>query len=156
MPLAALVLAATTGGFPGVYPADVEVIGSAQTHQVVEDESLIEIARDYDLGYNAIAEANPDLDPFIPGTGAVVLVPTSWILPREATPGTVVVNLSEMRLYFFAPRDRHGESWVLTLPIGIGVEGAATPLGRFQVIARERDPVWRVPTSIRKEEPELP
>ncbi|MGO8969955.1 MAG: L,D-transpeptidase family protein [Myxococcaceae bacterium] len=154
--LAALVLAATTGGFPGVYPADQEVIGSVQTHQVVQDESLIEIARDYDLGFNAIAEANPDLDPFIPETGALVSVPTSWILPRQAAPGTVVVNLSEMRLYFFGRRDRHGESWVLTLPIGIGVDGAATPLGKFQVIARERDPVWRVPASIRKEEPELP
>ncbi|MGO9828692.1 MAG: L,D-transpeptidase family protein [Myxococcaceae bacterium] len=156
MRLAALVLAAGTGGFPGVYPADEEVIGAAQTHQVVADESLIEIARDYDLGYNAIAEANPSLDPFVPGTGTVVSVPTSWIVPRTGAPGTVVVNLSEMRLYFFAPPDRHGESWVLTLPIGIGSEGAETPLGRFQVIARERNPVWRVPPSILKEEPELP
>src|SRR5208283_1681348 len=117
------------------YPADQEVIGSPQTHLVAEDESLIEIARDYDLGYNAIVAANPTLDPFVPGTGQTVEVPTAWILPRAAAPGTLVVNLSEMRLYFFAPPRRNDPGWVLTFPIGIGDEGTETPLGKFQVVA---------------------
>src|SRR5208283_4760280 len=128
----------------------------SRTHQVAPDESLIEIAREYDLGYNAIAEANPTLDPFIPTLGATVAVPSAWILPRAAEPGTVVVNLSEMRLYYFSRARPEGGGWVVTFPIGIGSEGTETPLGRFQVVARERNPVWRVPASIRKEKPELP
>ena len=154
--LAQLVLAASTAVFPGVYPANQDVIGSPQTHQVLPDESLIEIARAYDLGYNAIVEANPDLDPFVPGTGAAVTVPTSWILPKAASPGTVVLNLSEMRLYYFAHQRRDGGDWVMTFPIGIGSEGAETPLGKFEVVAREKNPVWRVPASIQKEDPTLP
>jgi L,D-transpeptidase ErfK/SrfK len=154
--LAAILLAATNGLFPGVHPAKEEIIGSPRTHQVAEDESLIEIARVYDLGYNAIVEANPDLDPFVPGTGATVAVPTSWILPRAASPGAVVVNLSEMRLYYFSATRPEGVGWVVTFPIGIGSEGADTPLGTFRVVARQRSPVWRVPASIRKEDPELP
>jgi L,D-transpeptidase ErfK/SrfK len=154
--LAAILLAATNGLFPGVHSAREEVIGSPGTHQVGEDESLIEIARDQDLGYNAIVEANPDLDPFVPGTGAAVALPTSWILPRGASPGAVVVNLSEMRLYYFSPPRPEDGGWVVTFPIGIGSEGAETPLGTFQVVARQRNPVWRVPVSIRKEDPELP
>jgi L,D-transpeptidase ErfK/SrfK len=153
--LLAVLLLAATGPAP-VYPGDEELIGFAQTHLVAADESLIEIARDYDLGFNAIAEANPTLDPFVPGTGATVALPTAWILPRAAAPGTVVVNLSEMRLYYFSRSRQEGGNWVVTFPIGIGSEGTETPLGRFQVVARERNPVWRVPVSIRKEKPELP
>jgi len=153
--LFALLLLAATGP-AAVYPGDEELIGVPGTHQVAPDESLIEIARDYDLGFNAIAEANPTLDEFVPGTGATVALPTAWILPRTAAPGTVVVNLSEMRLYYFSRSRPEGGNWVVTFPIGIGSEGTETPLGRFQVIAREHNPVWRVPASIRKEKPELP
>ena len=154
--LAAVLLTVTKGAFPGAYSADQEVIGSPQTHQAAEDESLIEIARDYDLGYNAIVAANPSLDPFVPGTGKTVEVPTAWILPRAAVPGALVVNLSEMRLYFFAPPRRNDPGWVLTFPIGIGDEGTETPLGKFQVVAREHNPVWRVPLSIQRERPDTP
>lgn len=154
--LAAVLLAATSGGFRGAYPVTEQVLGFVKTHVVGEDESLIEIARDYDLGYNAIVAANPSLDPFVPGTGAVVTVPTSWIVPAASAPGTVVINLSEMRLYYTAPSDPPGLSWVVTFPIGIGDEGTETPLGGFTVVAREANPVWYVPPSIRREDPELP
>jgi len=152
--LAAVLLAAS--GFRGAYPGGEELIGFAQPHFVAEDESLIEIARDYDLGYNAIVEANRELDPFVPGTGAEVTLPTAWVLPAAAAPGTVLVNLSEMRLYYTSPLDGAGASWVVTFPIGVGDEGTETPLGMFTVVGREADPVWYVPPSIRKEDPDLP
>jgi len=153
--LAPLFLLAATGP-AAVYPGDEELVGYTRTHQVAADESLIEIARDYDVGFNAIAAANPTLDPFVPPPGATLDVPTAWILPRAATPGTVVVNLSEMRLYYFSQRRPEGGDWVVSFPIGVGVDGAETPVGRFQVVSREVNPVWRVPTSIRKENPDLP
>jgi len=154
--LTALVLATTSGGFRGAYPVSEQVIGFVKTHLVEEDESLIEIARDYDLGYNAIVAANPTLDPFVPGTGALATVPTAWIVPASAAPGTVVINLSVMRLYCTAPSDPPGLSWVVTFPIGVGDEGTETPLGSFTVVAREVNPVWYVPPSIRREDPDLP
>ena len=77
------------------------VIGSIKKHTTKNDESLIEIARKYDLGYNEIADSNPELDPFIPGEGVTVIIPTSWILPGVTSHKGVVINLSEMRLYYF-------------------------------------------------------
>lgn len=153
--LAALLLAASPS-FPGVHPAGEEIIGFVRSHVVLEDESLFEIARDHDVGVNAITEANPDLDPFVPGTGALATVPTAWILPEAASPGSVVVNLSELRLYYFSPVDRAGTRWVVTFPLGIGSEGKETPLGNFSVIARRTNPSWHVPPSIRREDPDLP
>jgi L,D-transpeptidase ErfK/SrfK len=140
--------------FAGAFPAGDGVLGRVRTHRVAPGESLIEIARAYDLGHNEIAAANPGVDPFVPGTGATVKVPTAWILPSAAEPGTLVVNLSEMRLYLVLAAG--GERSVVTFPVGIGAEGADTPLGRYRVVERIASPAWYPPRSIREEDPDLP
>jgi L,D-transpeptidase ErfK/SrfK len=150
--LAALALAAPPVSFPG----DADVLGSPAGHVVQADESLIEIARDRDVGFNEIVAANPDLDPFVPGTGAKVVIPTAWILPRDVAPGIVVVNLSEMRLYFSFSPDGKSPPVLVTFPIGIGDEGWETPVGIFEVVEKLVNPPWHVPASIQKENPDLP
>lgn len=136
------------------YDRSQTVIGMVETYTVREEESLIEIARDFGLGFNEIADANPRLDPFIPGAGATVVIPSSWILPDVEPYNGIVINLSEMRLYFFFKRGM--SNVVKTYPIGIGDEGTDTPMGVYKVIQKTVRPVWHVPESIRKENPELP
>ncbi len=130
------------------------IIGLSQSYAVKERESLIEIARKFDLGYGEIAATNPDLDPFVPGTGASVRIPTFWVLPEMVSYEGIVINLSEMRLYYFF-REKQS-SMVRTFPIGIGREGFDSPEGSFTVIEKIVKPSWHVPESIRKEKPELP
>lgn len=143
---------ASAGGH--TYGSGHTVIGNVETYTVKEGESLIEIARDFDLGFNEIADANPELDPFVPGTGATVIIPRSWVLPDSENPKGILINLSEMRLYFFQGEGKSKEVW--TFPIGIGDEGNNTPLGSFRVIQKTANPSWHPPESIRKERPELP
>ncbi|MCL5024596.1 MAG: L,D-transpeptidase family protein [Nitrospirae bacterium] len=140
----------------GPYPYEKEqtVIGSLGTYTVKKGESLIEIARHFDLGYNEIVDANPGLDPFVPGSGADVVIPRIWVLPDVDSYNGIVVNISEMRLYYFFEQ---GKSKVVqTFPIGIGDQGKDTPVGTFRVIQKIVNPVWHVPASIQKERPELP
>jgi len=130
------------------------VIGSAITYTLKAGESLIEVARKFDLGYNEIAAANPGLDPFVPGEGNTAAIPTSWILPDVRTHEGIVINLSELRLYFFY---RIGPAkFIRTFPIGIGTEGNDTPTGQFAVIEKIVQPSWHVPESIKEEKPYLP
>jgi L,D-transpeptidase ErfK/SrfK len=129
------------------------VIGSVKTYKIKGDESLIEVARRFGIGYNAIVEANPGVDPFIPGSGISITIPTSWILPDMTTYEGIIINLSEMRLYYFS---KHSGAIVRTYPIGIGSEGNETPIGVFKITEKVVKPSWRVPESIRKEKPELP
>jgi len=144
-----------SGAVSSAYAGDDEVIGSIQFHRVRSRESLIEIARDYDIGFNEIAAANPRLDAFVPPKGANVVIPTAFILPRVIAPGSIVVNLSEMRLYYRFNAD--GETQVLfTAPIGTAIEGRSTPLGIFSVTQKQLNPHWYPPRSVRKERPELP
>jgi L,D-transpeptidase ErfK/SrfK len=132
----------------------VEMIGEACFRAILPGESLIEIARQYDLGFNEIESANPGLDAFVPTPGATVAIPTTWIIPRAASTGKgtrIVVNLSEMRLYLLP---KSGAP--MTFPVGVGTEGWTTPIGNFSVIQKQVDPPWYPPASIRKEEPDLP
>jgi L,D-transpeptidase ErfK/SrfK len=130
------------------------VIGVSRGYTVKPDESLIEIARKFDLGYNEIVEANPGLDAFVPGTGAKVVIPSAWILPDAPSRNGIVINLAEMRLYYFLAHRR--SSSVMTYPIGIGSQGHDTPVGEFSVIEKIVHPAWHVPESIREENPQLP
>lgn len=130
------------------------LVGAVGTYTVKEGESLIEIARKFDLGYNAIIQANPGIDPFVPGDGISVTVPSRWILPSVETQTGIVINLSEFRLYYFF--GKADARFVQTFPVGIGSEGHETPLGVFKIIEKTANPAWYVPKSIQLENPALP
>ena len=130
------------------------LIGSTQTYRANENESLIEIARKFDLGYNEIVEANPTLDPFLPGAGNKINLSTAWIIPDAQSYKGLIINLSEMRLYYFFTHRK--STFVKTYPIGIGRQGFNTPVGSFSIIEKIVNPDWHVPKSIRQEDPRLP
>lgn len=129
------------------------VIGTLGSHAIKPGESLIELAPRYDLGYNEITAANPELDPIIPEPGARIIIPGRWIIPDVPRRRGIVINLSEMRLYYFPPRD---PDRVVTYPIGIGDEGWETPTGTYRIVEKITRPTWYVPASIRRQKPELP
>ena len=119
------------------------VIGFSISYIVEGNESLIEIARKFGLGYNEITAANPQLDPFIPGAGKTVKIPTSWILPEAESLDGIIINLSEMRLYYFF--HQQGSQLARTFPIGIGSEGNDTPEGVFSIVEKTENPSWYPP-----------
>ena len=127
--------------------------GAVGIHTISDDESLVELARRYDVGYNEITDANPEVDPFVPDVGTKVKIPGRWILPDVPMQNGIVINLAEMRLYYFHPSFR---ALVETFPIGIGDEGWDTPTGTYQIIEKIVNPAWHVPVSIRAEKPDLP
>jgi L,D-transpeptidase ErfK/SrfK len=112
-----------------------------------EEDTLLDIARQFDLGYSEIVDANPNLDPWLPGSGQRVLVPNRFILPDAPKKG-IVINLAEMRLYYYPKPKKNQLQKVITHPIGVGREGWTTPLGKTRIIQKKRDPTWTPPASI--------
>ncbi len=143
-----------TGARAFRYGEQKAVLGSVVRYKVKGNESLYEIARTYKTGFNKIVAANPGIDPLVPGKGTSLIIPTSWVLPDIVLDRGIVINISEMRLYYFF--EKSGVHRVRTYPVGIGDEGANTPAGTFRVTEKITNPSWRVPASIRKERPELP
>jgi L,D-transpeptidase ErfK/SrfK len=130
------------------------VIGEPQIVFAGADDTLSDLARTYGLGYDDIVDANPGVDPWLPGEGMPVLLPTQYVLPDAPKRG-VILNIATKRLFYF-PEGQEGEQrQVLTYPIGIGRVGWETPLGDTTVIAKARNPSWWVPASVRKEHAEM-
>ena len=149
---AALALAhSTAGAAEFTLAGDESVIGSTQTYVTKSQDTLLDVQRVYDVGYAELVAANQTVDPWLPGAGTRVVIPTRFILPPAPRIG-IVINLGERRLYYFHP-DR---KTVETFPIGVAVDGAHTPAGLTSIVAKEKNPAWYPPPSIRAEEPELP
>ena len=134
--------------FEGVR-SETEVVGHPQKVIASHEDTFVDIGRRFNLGYEELRAANPGIDPWIPGEGTEILLPTAHIIPDAPREG-VVINLPAMRLWWFGPPDDEGRQTVITHPIGIGKLGWATPLGRFKVISRAKDPTWHPPASVRR------
>jgi len=127
------------------------VIGSLQVWKAERGDTFLDIGRSFDLGLNTMKTANPGVDEWIPHTATgEITIPTAWILPCCTYEG-VVVNLPEMRLYWY-PKTAPGEArMVYTFPVGLGRQEWRTPLGKFEIIGKTRNPTWVIPQSILKE-----
>jgi L,D-transpeptidase ErfK/SrfK len=140
-------LTAATFDLPSANEA---VIGQTQKIAARYEDTLSDIARRYGLGFNEIRHANPKVDTWLPGAGTEVVLPTHFILPDAPREG-IVINVAEMRLYYY-PKARPGERpQVVTHPISIGRGDWETPLVTTKVIAKIKDPIWHPPESVRKE-----
>lgn len=127
------------------------LVGDIRHHTVLHKDTLLDLARDNNLGYVELVAANPGVDPWIPGAGKRIVLPTAHLLPAGPREG-LLLNLTDQRLYYFPP---HGGP-VQSYPIGTGQEAWDTPTGTTKLVRKKRNPTWYVPKSIRKENPELP
>ena len=129
---------------------DTDVIGRLRYTTVQGEETLLDIARAYDLGYDEMLAANPGIDPWTPPSGQRVILPSAHVLPDAPREG-IVINLAARRLFYYPRAGKGAPRRVITHPIGIGREGWATPLGRTRVASKQAAPAWTVPESIRRE-----
>jgi L,D-transpeptidase ErfK/SrfK len=124
-----------------------DVVGIVQVTRSGEDDTLSDIARRFDVGYEEIVRANPGMDPWLPGAGREVIVPSRFVLPDAPREG-LVINVAAMRLFYYPPREKDEPQIVYTHPIGIGKVGWATPEGVTRIVRRQFEPTWRPTSSI--------
>jgi L,D-transpeptidase ErfK/SrfK len=126
------------------------VFGEVQTVVAKHEDTLLDIGRTYSVGYEEIVSANPGVDPWLPGAGKTILIPSRYILPEGPHDG-IVVSLAEHRLYYF-PKPKAGEATVVvTYPISVGKMDWKTPLGLTRITDKRTKPIWYPPESVRKE-----
>jgi len=115
---------------------------------VVEDDggSLEAIAKRYNVGFLALLQANPGVDPYVPRPGSVLTIPLQTLLPDAPRTG-IVINLAELRLYYYPP----GKNEVTVYPIGIGQldSNTLTPTMVTTVSDKRANPTWTPTANIR-------
>ena len=113
------------------------------------EDTLLDVARRYNIGQNEILLVNPKVDRWLPSTNTAILIPDSRILPETPRKG-VTLNLPEYRLYYYSPDHKH----VITHPVSIGRQDWNTPLGKTTITTKKANPTWTPPESIKKEHAE--
>jgi len=131
-------------------PAGEDLVGQVRYIKARQSDTLLDIARRFDLGYEQIRAANPKVDTWLPGEGTRVRLPTFYILPNAPREG-IVINVAEMRLYYYPKPGANETPRVETYPISIGRQNWNTPLTVTRVISKITDPEWFPPASIRAE-----
>ncbi|MCI1900419.1 MAG: L,D-transpeptidase family protein [Enterobacter sp.] len=128
-------------------PAGSRLVGENRFH-VVENNggSLEAIAKKYNVGFLALLQANPGVDPYVPRAGSVLTIPLQTLLPDAPREG-LVINLAELRLYYYPP----GKNEVTVYPIGIGQLGGdtLTPTMVTTVSDKRANPTWTPTANIR-------
>lgn len=146
---AGLLLLASSQAFAAAYtlpPASESLIGKTLFIGAKNGDNVVNIAERYNLGYNALDNANPQLD-MARGfpAGAPVQIPTAHLIPNEPREG-IIINLPEMRMYYFPA----GSGQVLTYPIGIGKIGKTIPIAKAKITRKVKNPTWIPPEDIRE------
>lgn len=142
----ALALPAQANTWP-LPPPGSRLVGQNTVH-VVEDNggSLEAIAKKYNVGFLALLQANPGVDPYVPRPGSVLTIPLQTLLPDAPREG-IVINLAELRLYYYQP----GTNSVTVYPIGIGqLSGdTLTPTMVTTISDKRANPTWTPTANIR-------
>jgi L,D-transpeptidase YcfS len=142
----ALALPAQANTWP-LPAAGSRVVGENRFHLVENDGGSLEaIAKKYNVGFLALLQANPGVDPYVPRAGSVLTIPLQTLLPDVPREG-IVINLAELRLYYYP----QGKNEVTIYPIGIGQLGGdtLTPTMVTTVSDKRANPTWTPTANIR-------
>jgi L,D-transpeptidase ErfK/SrfK len=126
------------------------VVGFVTTAIADHEDTLLDVGRRYGVGYEEIISANPGVDPWLPGDGTEVLIPTRFVLPDGPRDG-IVVNLPEHRLYYYPPAKSGEPRYVVTYPISTGKMDWKTPIGVTRIVSKQEKPNWYPPASVLEE-----
>ena len=121
--------------------------GDTASITVDHDQTLLDVARQFNLGQTEIVTLNPKLDRWLIKKGTVVRLPNRRILPDTPHEG-ITLNIAEYRMYYY-PANQPGT--VRSYAHGIGRQDWQTPLGKTSVAKKVKDPAWHPPESIRRE-----
>lgn len=125
-------------------PENQSVIGQIQYSSVVAGDTISGVAQRFDLGFNAVENANPQMERGF-REGMTLQIPTKHLLPSLARRG-IVINLPEMRMYYYP----EGTGQVYTYPIGIGKLGKTIPILNTKITKKVENPTWVPPDDIRE------
>ena len=120
------------------------LIGQYESYKVKSGDYFNSIAHFYNIGFLALMNANPGIDPLFIPVGSKLQIPIRMILPDVPYQG-IVINLPEFRMYYFPKNSNE----VYVFAVGIGREGRETPTMQSRIKSKIKNPSWTPNARIR-------
>jgi lipoprotein-anchoring transpeptidase ErfK/SrfK len=127
------------------------LVGSKGFYTVVKGDTLRLVAAKMGVSQHHLRRLNSLTQKVVLKTGQKLFYNNSKIVPRQIKDG-IIVNIPDRTLYYF----QRG-NLVTSLPVALGSATKnekyvwQTPVGKFKITAKVKDPTWTVPTSIQTE-----
>ena len=116
----------------------------------LHNEPVTALARKNSVSIPSVLAANWGLDEILVQSREDIVLPTAHILPKGLRDG-ILINRAEFRLYYL----KDG-ALIASVPIGIGIPGKETPLGKTFIVRKQKNPIWRPTPEARREHPDWP
>src|SRR5262245_235110 len=98
-------------------PPSRDLVGRLAFHQARADDTFVDLAPAFGVGYVELVAANLGVDPWLPPAGTRLALPRAKLLPSGPRED-IVVNVGDLRLYWFEPGQPPR-----SFPIGIAKDG---------------------------------
>jgi L,D-transpeptidase ErfK/SrfK len=141
-----LCFAAAAAAAPAILADDHILVGEQFDYTVRRGDTLAGIGARFAVSPQSLAARNR-----LPVTrrliaGKVLRVDNRHVVPRTLENG-ILINIPQRLLFYFV--GGRLDAWY---PVALGQPGSwQTPTGSYQVVRKEKDPVWEVPVSIQEE-----
>jgi L,D-transpeptidase ErfK/SrfK len=144
--ISVLCFAAAAAAAPAILADDHLLVGEEFGYTVRRGDTLAGIGARFAVSPQTLAARNrlPVTKRLI--AGEVLRVDNRHVVPRTLENG-ILINIPQRLLFYFV--GGRLEAWY---PVALGQPGSwQTPTGSYQVVRKEKDPVWEVPVSIQEE-----
>jgi L,D-transpeptidase ErfK/SrfK len=122
------------------------LVGKQFDYTVRRGDSLVGIGARYGIDAATLAARNGLTTRARLTAGRVLRIDNRHIVPKVLDDG-ILINIPQRLLFYF--EDGRVAGW---WPVGLGQRGSwGTPTGSYKVVGLEKNPVWKVPASIREE-----
>lgn len=126
-------------------PPSAIVTGGVHVYEIAEGDSLTSVGARFGVEPQTLARDNGLRPDAWLRTGGRLTVDTRHVVPSAIADG-IVLNVAQRMLFVLV-----GGELVRAFPVAVGKPGWPTPVGRFEILVKEFDPVWDVPISIQRE-----
>ena len=121
------------------------IVGSVVTYTTVTGDTLASVAARFGVEVGTLAADNDFRADTVLRAGRVLLVDARHIVPAILGEG-ILINIPQRMLFTI---DEAGAP--LGYPVAVGRPDWPSPIGQFEIGAKEIDPTWDVPLSIQRE-----
>ena len=127
------------------------LVGGYTLYTVKKSDTLKSVGAKFRVSQHYLAKINGINGQKNLSNGQVIKIVDRHIIPKKVADG-LVINIADCTLYYF-----RGGKLVTAIPVAVGKTKSKTnlawhtPIGDFKIIAKTKDPTWRVPPSIQKE-----